>query len=155
MSLAEWLLQILMHEEEKDEEGGYDGHDQLLLFEHQGEENSSSGKSGKSGEKKTKGLDLRNLLSPFVLKRTGKDDSQTKYRVDEGLQIPSTEEGLNLEYSDDDYDEDEVLSPLEEKTKNGGLRLGHLLLPLPRQEKGKKEQEEELLLLNLIMGHHQ
>ena len=139
MSLAEWLLQILMHEEDKDDEGGYDGHDQLLLF---GEEYSGRSRSGKSGEKKTKGLDLSNLLSPLILKSTEKDGSQT-----------STEEGLNLEYSNDDYDEDEELSALEAKTQNEGLRLGHLLLPLPTQAKGKKEEEEELLLLNLIMGH--
>ena len=62
---------------------------------------------------------------------------------------------LNLEYRNDNYDEDEELSALEEKTQNEGLRLGHLLLPLPTQAKGKKEEEEELLLLNLIMGHHQ
>ena len=150
MSLAEWLLQILIHEENKDEEGGYDGHDQLLLFENQGEKGSD--RSGESREKEMKGLDLSNLLSPFVFERTEKDGSQTKYLLNEDFQIPNTaEEGLNQEYSDDDDDEEEE----EHADPDIGLHLGHLLLPLPTQEKGKKEEEQERLLLNLIMGHHQ
>ena len=146
MSLAEWLLQILMHEENKDEESGYDGHDQLLLFGDQGE--ADPGTSEESGEK---GLHLSNLLSPFVLKRTEKDGSVNKYLVDEGLQ--NSGESLNLEYSDDT--DDEELSSPDQKAENEVFRLGRLFLPLPTQEKGKQEEEEELLLLNLIMGHHQ
>ena len=146
MSLAEWLLQILMHEENKNEESGYDGHDQLLL-------NQGEGDPDRSKESDEKGLNLANLLSPFVLKRTEKDGSETKYLVDEDLE--NGEEGLNLEYSDDD--EDEELPVPDQNAENGGLGLGlgHLFLPLPTQEKGNKKEDEELHLLNMIMGHHQ
>ena len=124
MTLAEWLLQILMHEDDEDHDEG----DQLLLF-------------GNQKRKNSEGLNLRQLLSQYVYQTREKDGSLSKYLVDlkSTNSASESEEVLNADYNDDEEEEGE-----------GGdgkdLKIPSLT---------KRNNEEEELLLNMILGGKQ
>ena len=126
MTLAEWLLQILMHEDDEDHVEG----DQLLLF-------------GNQKRKNSEGLNLRQLLSQYVYQTREKDGSLSKYLVDlkSTNSASESEEVLNADYNDDDDDDEE-----EEGGDEKNLKIPSLT---------KRNNEEEELLLNMILGGKQ
>ena len=124
MTLAEWLLQILMHEDDEDHDEG----DQLLLF-------------GNQMKKNSEGLNLRQLLSQYVYQTREKDGSLSKYLVDLKTtnSASGSEEVLNADYNDDEEEEGE-----------GGEGKN-----LKTPSLTKRNNEEEELLLNMILGGKQ
>ena len=125
MTLAEWLLQILMHEDDEDHDEG----DQVLLF-------------GNQKRKNSEGLNLRQLLSQYVYQTREKDGSLSKYLVDLKTtnSASGSEEVLNADYNDDEEE--------EEGEGGDGKNLKTPLLT-------KRNNEEEELLLNMILGGKQ